>query len=81
MLKCRSVSFPTNVQDKYDLQEVNTLSIGQGVVTHLGYGETFAHHDGTIQRTRFLIIFGTGRRTQQFHQISVGTWSPAFAVG
>ncbi|XP_071540767.1 uncharacterized protein [Panulirus ornatus] len=65
---------------EHDLQEVNTLTTVQGV-THLGYGETFADHDGTIQRTRFLIVFGTGRATQQFHQITVGTLSPAFAVG
>ncbi|XP_045619981.2 uncharacterized protein [Procambarus clarkii] len=66
--------------EKQQLHELSSLSIGQAI-THLGYGETFADHDGTVMKTLFLIIFSAGQRVQQFYKITVGTVSPAFAVG
>ncbi|XP_042234301.1 uncharacterized protein LOC121874263 [Homarus americanus] len=64
----------------HEVEELSSVSVGQAV-SHLGYGETFADHDGTIQKKRFLVMFGAGRTIQQFHQITVGKVSPAFAIG
>ncbi|XP_069961310.1 uncharacterized protein [Cherax quadricarinatus] len=64
----------------HELSEISSLSAGQ-TVTDLGYGVTFADHEGIIQKTMFLIVFSAAQTLQTFYKISVGAQSSAFAVG